>query len=72
MQFDSSDDESKKKKTDDDDEDESEEEDDKPHEKIKLKDGACIINYEVEVEKEAEEEQVYAGGLKGIRALKKQ
>ncbi|TNV86125.1 hypothetical protein FGO68_gene14195 [Halteria grandinella] len=71
MDFDSSDDE-KKKKTDDDDEDESEEEDDKPHEKIKLKDGACIINYEVEVEKEEEEEQVYAGGLKGIRALKKQ
>jgi len=68
MDFDSSDSD-KKKKTDDDEESEEEEEvDDKPHEKIKLKDGACIINYEVEVE--MEEEEVYGGGLKGIRALR--
>jgi hypothetical protein len=53
-------------------EDEDEEEDDgKPQERIKLKDGATIINYEVDVEEEEEEEIVYAGGIKGIRALRK-
>ena len=34
-------------------------------------DGAVIINYEVAVEEEPEE-IVYAGGIKGIRALRKQ
>jgi hypothetical protein len=62
----------KLKKTSDSDEDEEDnEEDDKPHEKVRLSDGACIINYEVNVEEE-EEEIVYAGGIKGIRALRKQ
>lgn len=57
----------------DEDEDEDEEdEDDKPHEKVRLGDGACIINYEVNVEEDQEEELVYAGGIKGIRALRKQ
>ncbi len=46
----------------------------KPHEKVRLLDGACIINYEVQFEDEQveeEEEIVYAGGIKGIRALRK-
>ncbi len=60
----------KKNKEESDDEDESEEED-KPHEKIKLMDGAVIINYEVAIEEEPEE-IVMAGGIKGIRALRKQ
>lgn len=74
MDFDSSEESPKEeeRKSGSDDEDESEE-DNKPHEKIKLKDGATIINYEVEVEEdEPEEEVVYAGGIKGIRALKRQ
>ena len=45
---------------------------DKPHEKTRLQDGALIINYEVQFEEEAAEEIVYAGGIKGIRALRKQ
>ena len=55
--------------SDNDDDDDEEEEDDKLHEKIKLQDGAVIINYEVA---EEPEEIVYAGGIKGIRALRKQ
>ena len=42
---------------------------DKPRERVKLLDGACIINFEI---KEEPEEIVYAGGIKGIRALRKQ
>jgi hypothetical protein len=44
---------------------------DKPREKVKLQDGACIINFEVKFEEE-QEDIVYAGGIKGIRALRKQ
>ena len=43
---------------------------DKPHEKTRLQDGALITNYEVQFEEEVEE-IVYAGGIKGIRALRK-
>ena len=43
---------------------------DKPHEKTRLQDGALIINFEVQIEEEPEE-VVYAGGIKGIRALRK-
>ena len=43
---------------------------DKPREKVKLQDGACIINFEVQFEEEPED-VVYAGGIKGIRALRK-
>ena len=35
-----------------------------------MQDGALIINYEVNLEQE--EEVVYAGGIKGIRALRLQ
>ncbi len=57
-------------------EEESEEDDkvlkpDKPHDRTRLGDGALIINYEVQCEEEPEE-IVYAGGIKGIRALRKQ
>ena len=69
--FDSSSEEEEEKKED----DEEEEEDDKfiqdkPRDKVKLLDGACIINFEVENEEE-QEDIVYAGGIKGIRALRK-
>ena len=67
----------KNKLLDDDDSSENEEEDedkvlkpDKPHEKTRLMDGALITNFEVQFEEEPEE-IVYAGGIKGIRALRK-
>ena len=44
----------------------------KPHERIQLQDGAVICNFEVSFQDEPEPEEVYAGGLKGIRALRKQ
>ena len=44
---------------------------DKPHEKTRLQDGALITNFEVQFEEEPEE-IVYAGGIKGIRALRRQ
>ncbi len=61
---------------DDSDESGSEDEDkvlkpDKPHEKTRLMDGALITNFEVQFEEEPEE-IVYAGGIKGIRALRRQ
>jgi hypothetical protein len=40
----------------------------RPNEQIRANDGALIINYEVPVE----EDVVYAGGIKGIRALRMQ
>lgn len=42
----------------------------KPQEKVRTGDGALITNYEVPLEEE--EPEIYAGGLKGIRALRKQ
>ena len=47
---------------------ESNEEEDLPQEQIKTQDGALITNFEVE----PEEEIVYAGVVKGIRALRQQ
>lgn len=43
-----------------------------PHERVRLGDGAVIKNFEVQIEEEEEEKQevVYAGGIKGIRALR--
>ena len=43
---------------------------DKAHEKTRLQDGALITNFEVQFEEE-QEEIVYAGGIKGIRALRR-
>ena len=40
----------------------------RPNEQIKTQDGALIINYEVPTE----EDVVYAGGVRGIRALRQQ
>lgn len=40
-----------------------------PSEQIRAQDGALIINYEVPIEDE-EDKVVYAGGIKGIRALR--
>lgn len=40
----------------------------RPNEQIKTHDGALIINYEVP----PEDDVVYAGGIKGIRALRQQ
>lgn len=72
--FESSSDEEEEEKKGSDDEDEAEDDkfiQDKPRDKVKLQDGACIINFEVENEEEPED-IVYAGGIKGIRALRKQ
>lgn len=43
-------------------------EEEKPQEQTQAKDGALITNFEVDVE----EDTMYSGGIKGIRALKQQ
>jgi hypothetical protein len=42
-----------------------------PSEQTRAQDGALIINYEVPIE-EDEDKVSYSGGIKGIRALRKQ